>query len=254
VPQLNEQQGELVLEPSESPRSVRSAIRLKIGSNGQIWTEEFLSEPWSGWVVASRVVADERGLPVLGEVRIFPAEPTHHSEPGEWSGSAVPRAGLPWTLPRRGVALSEHARFASNMISGALWTRGKRTDRISLYLVGALTAAGFNVGAVKAPAALRDAPSSNRGRPKVWSDADCARVALIYDAAIEANRSPQRDVAAAVGKPITVARNLIARARRLGKIPKAAKQGRRAIERLSAAQRDALRREAKHSRIKARRA
>ncbi len=227
------------------PKVRHPRLRLTIGSDREIWIEERLREPWDGWIVASKVVPDSRGLPVLNEVRVYAAD------------SIAPGAGVPWALIRRGVALSEHARFAANMIAGALHVRGAMTDLVSRRLTLALAAAGFSTGAVPLPEAMVELPGAmqpgdrhRRGRPSVWTSADYARVALLYDDAIAARRSPQQEVARATGRPLTVARNLIAKARKLELIPKAAKQGRWSLQRLSSGQRAALSRQARESRIK----
>ena len=168
-------------------KSLRFSLR-----NGQIWVEEHLTGQWEGWILATRIVADDRKLPVIVECRIFRAE------------GDVPRGGLPWSLTRRAVTLSKHARYASDQVAGAFHLRGTMTDPITKTLLDRLKAHGF---VVDPPEALRrpEKSTSGKGRPVIWTDADYARVALLYDAAIGAQQSPQRAIAAATGEPVTVA-------------------------------------------------
>jgi hypothetical protein len=135
------------------------------------------------------------------------------------------------------------------MVAGALHIRSRMSDSISRQLVTAMERHGFRV---EPPDALRVAtvpakrtqPSIRRGRPIRWTEADYARVALLYDDAIAAvpPKSPKREIGRTLSVPPTIAKNLIVGARALQFLPKAAKRGRRGVERLSPARRVELRR------------
>lgn len=91
-------------------------------------------------MVACRIAADDRRQPVIAEVRILPTT------------ERIPRGGVPWTLPRRALTLSAQARFASDMVAGALHIRSRMSDSISRQLVTAMERHGFRV---EPPDALR---------------------------------------------------------------------------------------------------
>ena len=64
-----------------------------------VWIEQSLVDTSGGWILASRVIANDRGLPVIAEIRVFPDEPTRWVsdpligrvtfDPGEWGAKAL---------------------------------------------------------------------------------------------------------------------------------------------------------------------
>src|SRR5262245_30102594 len=61
---LNEEQ--LRLWRSEGNQSIRTL------TTADVWVESELDDAWGNWTMASRIVADSRGVPVVAEIRVFP--------------------------------------------------------------------------------------------------------------------------------------------------------------------------------------
>lgn len=238
--------------------------QMTTGPYGETWIEQPLPAPWEKWIVASRVLPDDRGVPVIAEVRIFPHEKHRRPDrPGQWAidtrdlaaaREALPRGGMPATALRRGVPLSAHATLAGRFLL-SLAQLGRATDEKGTQLfpgqrraADQLASEGFDLRTPQ-PAA----PRSNRGRPLRWTAADLARVALMFDDAIRAGQSPTPAIAAALRESTAVARNLIKKARALGKLRKAAGRGIRDRATLSDHDRRRLAMEARTSTIGKRR-
>src|SRR5262245_11188551 len=83
----------------EMPRAIRYCHLLR---RLDYWIETAID---GKWMAAFRLVANKRGQPVIGEMRIFPAEGKR--EPGRWSGefygvySEVPADGITAKLIRK---------------------------------------------------------------------------------------------------------------------------------------------------------
>lgn len=69
----------------------------------ETWLEDSLGD---GWRIAYRLVP-QAGLPVIGEIRVYPDEPERRGDAGEWSAhelgdtASVPAGGLPIRALRR---------------------------------------------------------------------------------------------------------------------------------------------------------
>src|SRR5687768_151187 len=91
----------------------RNGRRLSTVQPRDLWIEEPLSD-YQGWTIASRVIADDRGVPVIAELRIFPmpsAEENGWRALGEWKAEVLgskaapaPRGGVTSTMLRRAAA------------------------------------------------------------------------------------------------------------------------------------------------------
>ena len=205
--------------------------------------------------MASRIVADERGQPVIAELRVFPHEPERPPHyPGMWGAEvlgrdvrhAVPWGGLPATLLRRGITLTVHRQ--SRCRRPELATVLERLPTVPGHPVDPANGvlADIRDGGLTAKARGRlvvDASGKRRGRPEKRTPRDYARIALVYDDALRAGQSPIAAIVASERVTTAIARNIVARARKLGKMPEAAGQG-KPLPRLSAELRSQLAREA----------
>jgi hypothetical protein len=202
-----------------------------------VWIEQALQGKWSGWVLASRVMADPRGQPVIAEVRVFPYEENRHGDHGEWSAQhlgaaahrSVPIGGLPATLLRRGLPIGQHIDDARLTLGHIAILRGLSAEEelgsLSRSVSSELAASGYDLDS----AAKRVMPSGQRrrGAPEKRTAEDYARIALIYDDAVRAKRSPIAAIQSAERVSPAVARNLVKKARgpRFRFLPPAVKQG-----------------------------
>ena len=180
-----------------------------------VWIEQRLDGPWSDWMVASRIIPDDRGQPAVAELRVFPYQPntrTYLRPAGQWdqSRTTMPRGGLPATLLRRGIQLGEQLEAARVALRGVAAIQHARlpSDHPVSQLPWDLRDVGFELGAAKTVS-----ETSRRGRPRRWEADDYARVALTYDDAVRAGRSPVEAVQKAERVTPSIAANLIARAR-----------------------------------------
>ena len=233
-----------VLNPDGGPaRMTVTPRRRGRRTVNDVWIEQALAGTSAGWILASRVIVDDRGLPVIAEIRVFPDEPKRWVsdpligrvplDPGEWSAKAlgwdarrsVPRGGLPATLIRRGLPLAEHVDHARRTFTLVAESRTRQGTTSTLDdTFAALEAAGYPLLPVPAVAT---GTKTRRGRPPLWSAGDCARVALVYDTALTAKTSPIKAVAAAEGITDANAKNLVAKARKLGQLPVVGRSGRK---------------------------
>ncbi len=201
--------------------------RIQTVEVSELWTEEALDGKWADWVVAARFVPDDRGQPVIAEVRVFPKDARRVHSPGRWAAEflgvrateTVPRGGIPATLLRRAILLREHEKFTSEIFTSL--SHASEHERIASTVEGPKSA-GFVVAAT--PAAEK---KKMRGRPRVWSEADLAQIAHEYEAAVQSGLPIIKTIAAARVVSEANARNLVSKARALGLLPAAIVRGRR---------------------------
>jgi hypothetical protein len=241
----------------------RNGRRLSTVQPRDLWIEEPLSD-YQGWTIASRVIADDRGVPVIAELRIFPS-PSQDEDRwralGEWKAEVMGSRAKP--VPRGGVTATMLRRSAAHRVGAHQHTLATMRWLAPIKPLAARSHTHQALGAVssafeEAGIAYRDpfahiktklAPGvkKNRGRPEKWTTLDYLRTALVYDNAVSDGGSPVQAVSAAFkGMTLAQARNMIARARRDGIIPKAPAQGtagepisherRRDLERMIASQ------------------
>lgn len=218
-----------------------------------IWLETPL-EGHPRWVLASRIIGDDRGAPVVAEIRVFP-KPTVQDRwraPGEWSAEIlgfrahpIPIGGISPTLIRKAVARG--ARQHRTIARGTRFLRALDAARhpATPHLFG-LTPQDIDAAGIKQLAIPQVIPRDEhgdpkRGRPVKWTAADFASIALTWDNAVRARTSPIKEVMRVHHVKMTQARNLVAGARARGFMHRASRQGARPEERLSEAARKALR-------------
>lgn len=175
------------------------------------WIEQPLDGKWRGWTVASRVLRDPSGRPVVAELRIFPTDKPEGHWPGEWRASAdcdkaaAPERGIPKSLLRAGVPLGHHQQVANAL--GELPSKVRPAGYVLAAGSGGIRVSGSPVTFTY---------RRKRGRPARWTRQDYARFALAYDDAARQGQSPLEAVARAAGTNDTNAHNLVAKARQLG--------------------------------------
>lgn len=194
-----------------------------------LWVAEVLPGQHE-WILASRVVGDDRGVPVICEVRLFPNVLTpaqgKFDSPAEWaadvlgsSARPIPRGGLSSTILRHEVAktIRHHARAATVLKNVREWKTSDGPAKLLRELAAMTARAGIRyVSPFKELDRLSrkaQPKPGGRGRPRKWFDPDLMRIALLYDDARRAGQAPIPAIAAAekIGRP--QARNLVAQAR-----------------------------------------
>lgn len=156
------------------------------------------------WMVAYQVV-DQRGQPVIAEVRIFPLE-TGKRPPGQWSGTygtsaRVPPGGITARLLRE-IRKGPFRNALREII--ARWTKE-------------LTAMDLPIARPQSPAPKK----GRKGRP----DIELARIAAAYEKAYLASQPATALVAETFHLSSTQARDAVHRARVRGLLSPASKQG-----------------------------
>ncbi len=217
-------------------RSADGRERLTTVDATSVWVEQSLAGAWDGSILASRIMADPSGQPVIGEIRVFPNQDDRWPlGPGEWSAailgagarSAVPAGGISATLVRKGLPISAHVRYASGLLGQTAAGKNAPVPAIA-RTVEMLEATGFVLRPFKWPRAKSDVV--RRGRPTLRNAADYARIALIYDDAVRAGVSPIQAIAKRERVTPANARNLVAKARKpFGTLPDNARQGARPL-------------------------
>jgi hypothetical protein len=194
------------LKPLHVPKSYGTIL------DRSLWFQMSLAPRW---LVVFRVV-DQRGQPVIAEVRVFPALETHDEEKtwpqptGRWRGeyggkTFVPPGGLTARL-LRGIRTQVFQ---------------KDLRRIMAYHAKDLAHGDSGVTLSAAPP-----PSATRGR-KGRSDRELARIARTYERAYMAGRPSIADVAKAHRLSLSQARDAVSRARVRGLLSPASTQGKR---------------------------
>lgn len=161
------------------------------------------------WVVAYRVV-DQRGQPVISELRIFPQEKAaaHKRPPGQWSGMY----GSAVRVPPGGIT----ARLLRSIKTQAF---REVLRQILARHVEALTAIAHPLVSTASVS-----PGSKRGR-KGRTDRELARIAAAYETAYIGGHPATRAVAKAFALSFSQARDAVHRARVRGLLSPAGKQG-----------------------------
>lgn len=160
------------------------------------------------WMVAYRVV-DQRGQPVISELRIFPHEKAalKNRPPGQWSGIY----GAAARVPPGGIT--------------ARLLRGIKTQAFRTALREILTRHSEALTAIDHPIVrTASTPRSKRGR-KGRTDLELARIAAAYEKAYVAGHPAIVAVAKAFGLSLSQARDAVYRARVRRLLSPAGKQG-----------------------------
>lgn len=168
-----------------------------------VWVEMPLT---ARWLVAFRL-ANQRGQPVIAEVRVFPDEPGKRPA-GRWSGEY---GAITTRVPPGGITARLLRTIRTQTFKRMLRTIVTRWEK---------ELGGLDLGFI--PPAVP--PLTNQGR-KGRSDAALARIAAVYEAAYLADTPPVPAVAKASRLSLTQARDAIHRARVRGLLSHASKQG-----------------------------
>ncbi len=165
---------------------VLDVLRNNLGGYGEVLTSNAWVEAPVGedWIAAYRLVL-QRGRPVVGELRVFPAQ-RKLKKPGmwdaEWAGSSVdvPSGGLP-ARTLRAIKIGEHLRFGSQALG---WLYESESEESFKRYTGM---------AEYSPKATGPERKRARGRSELWY----ARLARDYVNAVQAReRKPVEKVAA----------------------------------------------------------
>lgn len=177
--------------------------------NQSIWVEIPLTEQW---LAAFRLV-NKAGVPVVAELRVFPAEPDPHRErtrpAGQWRG----QYGGPEGVPRAGLT----ARQIHQIRSGT-W---KDVLRKVLPRDGEALASLKDFWPDLPQAHPQPVRRGRKGRP----DAELAAIAAVYEKAYLAKAPPVLAIAKRFRLSLSQARDVIHRARVRGILTPAEKQG-----------------------------
>lgn len=167
------------------------------------WLEQPVGQRW---MVAFRV-ADQGGQPIISEVRVFPYERNARRPPGLWSGTYGGAAHVP---------------------RGGITARLLRDIRMKLFqtaLQAIVAQWSRELAAIEVPWVRPSSDAvSNRGR-KGRPEIELARMAEVYQQAYGSGRYPIRVIARKFRISPTQARDAILRARRVGLLSPAKKQG-----------------------------
>jgi hypothetical protein len=205
------------VEPSEDPR-------LKFVSVDDVWVEVPLGRDW---IAAYRLV-EQRGYPVVAELRIFPAEKkvwknkVGSRSAGEWSAeilgrtAKVPRGGITARMVRA-VRIGEHHRVASEFISELRGQGGE--PNIALDLIQGKAAgrmevhSTFEIKKTEPRSDVRPRRRLAKGRPEIFY----AEMARAYVEELQAgSKRPIVDLAKRLRLDRSKVRDMIYAARRRG--------------------------------------
>lgn len=170
----------------------------------EAWVEAPLE---GGWIAAYRLVP-QAGVPVIGEIRIFPQEPRRDDTPGLWDGAwdgatpgrfvEVPDGGLSARVLRQ-VTVGEHLQSGSEALALLQQAPGWAT-----------MLRGFS------SPKKRRRPKGPGGRPR-RPDLFYAQLAATYvDALSSGHRNPVERVAVIVRQPAGRVRTMLHQARERG--------------------------------------
>lgn len=167
--------------------------------------EAWIEIPVGDWIVAYRLVND-RGTPVVGELRLFPAEGARPG-PGQWSGellgpeARVPRGGITARVLRR-IRVRAYLRVMTEVVRRLRAAAPKLAQRL-----------GWATPAEPAAEARPGSRRGRKGRPPEFY----AAIARDYVAAVaRGSWRPVVDVATRRRLRVTTVRDMIRRARSLG--------------------------------------
>jgi len=185
-----------------------------------VWFETSIAPRW---IVAFRL-ANQRGQPVIAEMRVFPDEPDEQHPrraPGRWSGeygavATVPPGGLGARVLRKIRTQAFKADLRKIMTRKITGHKAKKSEGKWGEEEWESVFPGVPLSMVP--------PQATRGR-KGRSDRELARIAAAYERAYLDNRPATAAVAKAAGLTLTKARDAVSRARVRGLLSEASKQG-----------------------------
>lgn len=195
------------------------------------------------WIVASRVIGDDVGRPVVAEVRVFPnVKGATEDDCGEWSAEClgyearpIPRGGISASLLRSHIAkmigLHQQAAIVLAHTPRIRFPAGERERQAGFDdFEAARERAGIRyVNPFAALEAKQRKTRSGPGRPTEWEEGDLARIGIVYDDAVRAGKRPVVAVAQAEGISGSQARNLVLKARKRNLLSRQTGAGRVAL-------------------------
>lgn len=190
----------------ESLRPLYRACDLGLVRDQSIWFETPIAPRW---IVAFRLT-NQRGQPVIAELRVFPDEPGHYP-PGRWSGEY----GAPAKVPPGGLSARDLRQIRTQAFRADLRT-------IATHLMPEW---GEELPSLFPGVPLSTVPPRATQGRKGRSDLELAQIAAVYEAACIANRPAIAAVAKAFKLSLSKARDAVRRARVRGLLSSASKQG-----------------------------
>jgi transposase-like protein len=184
-------------------RGLRNLVDIAVLVNA---ADAWIEVPMGGaWIVAYRIVNDH-GTPVVGEIRVFPAEPKEGRELGRWSGELL---GARARVPRRGITSRQLRRIRVRAYQRRMAEQVARLREQAPELASDF---GWDQGS-SADVPNRDA-GTRRGR-KGRPDEFYADIAAEYVRAIsQRSRRPIADIARQRKIPASQVRDMIRQARK----------------------------------------
>ena len=200
-----------------------------------LWVEAAIAPPGrghNGWACAARIVRDRRGLPVIGELRIFPNGPDparsspYQATPGRWQAEMD---GMYATAPLGGISarlLRFKLRDFTSFLADVQRAVGSAVETDPESPFSAHTINQWLAGTASPKLVRRRRNQTKRGRPRMFSDLDLARFAEEYLSIIRtSDRSPLRVLCARHGLVYHGGRNRISLARQRGLLSEPPKRG-----------------------------
>jgi len=190
------------------------------------WIEQPID---SQWLAAARLVFDDRGEPVIAELRVFPKERRRPkpSYPGQWNAEVrgvraqgVPRGGLPATLLRRHLQLAPLERAAREALT--MFSRAAKAMPAGHPI--AQTYAGLEEAGYVSRSAKKRQPGSGRGRPPL-PEKLLAETARDYVHFLDAGKLPLVELMEAHGITLDMAKGRVKKARAEGFLTAANRHG-----------------------------
>jgi len=190
----------------ESLLPVYRACDLGLVRDRSVWFEARIAPRW---IVAFRLT-NQRGQPVIAELRVFPDEPGHYP-PGRWSGEY----GAPAKVPPGGLSARDLRQIRTQAFRADLRT-------IATHLMPEW---GEELGSLFPGVPLSTVPPRATQGRKGRSDLELAQIAAVYEAAYHANRPAGPAVARAFKFSRSKARDAVRRARTRGLLGGGGKRG-----------------------------
>jgi hypothetical protein len=175
----------------------------------------FEQEIGDDWRVFYRIV-NQDGVPVVGEVRLYPLEPQGSRPEGTWSGEVL---GTAASVPLGGITASLLRRVRIDYQALARLVRLRRGAPEKSLIAWAIERRDFRTER------RRRSRRPGAGRPQTRPEV-LARAAVIYEQALRRRRPPLQAISKQLGMKVSTVRGLVARTRRDGFLePAKAKQG-----------------------------
>jgi hypothetical protein len=221
-PEFEHVQSEVTVDDAERDAYSLTASKVIVDN---WWIEQPID---AQWLAAARFVFDDRGEPVIAELRVFPKERRRPTPPnrGQWNArvrgvraQGVPRGGLPATLLRRRLQLAPLERMAREALKA--FSRVGKTMPAGHPIAQAY--AGLKEAGYVSRSAKKRQPVSGLGRPSL-PDKLLAETARDYVRFLEGEQ-PLVDLAKAYDITVDAAKGRVKKARAKGFLTPANRHG-----------------------------